>query len=182
MSLGVVLVVTACSPSNDGAGIQTATTGPADPVQLRQLPDAGVVARALGECMRERGWEVVIDDTGVEFGPLPDEQDDARKKDMRECDDALVESGVIPDPERPPSDEILRGVYAEELAFSACLVDNGYPVPDVPSWETYRDSWSNGVEEDVWYSMSRLLEPVSARDDALIEGAIAACGNEDSGG
>lgn len=182
--VGFVLLAAACSSS----GGEARTTSAPEPNAMGTLagtePDSGAaprpvdpadVARFLGECMRQNGWEVMIDDAGVEFPPIPDAQVVLREGDLLGCEDALAEAGVTPQEGEPVAVEHVRLDYDIQLETNACLVENGYPVPAIPSWERYLDSVLNGSEEDQWSPLSVLFEAAAVGDSSLIEAAIVDC-------
>lgn len=181
--VGFVLLAAACSSPSGEAGTRvpepdtTGSLGGTEPdsAAAPRPVDPADVARFLGECMQQNGWEVMIDDAGVEFPAIPDEQVILREGDLLVCEDALVEAGFTPQEGEPEAVEHVRLDYDIQLETSACLVENGYPVPATPSWERYLDSVLNGSEEDQWSPLSVLFEAAAIGDSSLMEAAIVDC-------
>lgn len=174
--LGLVLVAAACSPSNDRTSL-----GPAPvPDPRAAQPEITTVSRSseLVGCMRARGWDVKEDGTGLEFTPLSDAQEAARLVDLRECDGTAFESGEGPNSDRVRAIDVIESSYRERRLLTRCLVENGYPVPEVPSWDTFLDTWMTGAEEDVWSPLARLHDERRAGNRSLIEAALVDCVGE----
>ncbi len=172
--VALLLVVAACSPAeSDQPG-----SGLLDPTQAGGLTDIGEEYRAFGECMREKGWDVTVREDGVAVDDTAPGQRAVAATDATECQETLVAVGISPDPNAPPSEEHVRAVYDAALEIYACLVDNGYPVPDIPSWESYLDTRLSGSEEDRWSPTSALTE---LGDDASRREAHVLCADENGG-
>lgn len=160
VGLSLLLVMAACSSSGNATGRNQAAPGLFDPVQLDEIPDFDEWARVYAACMRGKGWNATIeDDGGVAIDDRTADQRVLAQVDREECNAEMVESGVIPDPRRPPSEEIVRDVYDLALELRACFVENGYAVPEAPSWETFLESTLNSSEEEhPWNPLTALAE------------------------
>lgn len=172
--LCVMVIAAACSPAeSDQPG-----SGLLDPTQAGGLTDIGEEYRAFGECMREKGWDVTVREDGVAVDDTAPGQRAVAATDATECQETLVAVGISPDPNAPPSEEHVRAVYDAALEIYACLVDNGYPVPAIPSWESYLDTRLSGSEEDRWSPTSALTE---LDDDESRREAHVLCADENGG-
>jgi hypothetical protein len=176
--LSLVLVVAACSPNDDRGVSSSSQSVDSGAVQLLKPATASRGVAALRECMSARGWDAEVDGTGLEFPPLSDAQEAARLVDMRMCDGTSVESDETQSWERVRSIDVIASFYREYRRLTRCLVENGYPVPDVPSWDTFLDTWVTGAEEDVWSPLARLHEERRAGNTSLIEAALNDCVGE----
>ncbi|NOX23449.1 MAG: hypothetical protein GXP36_10205, partial [Actinobacteria bacterium] len=148
VGLSLMLVMAACSSSDEVTGRNQAAPGLFDPVQLDEIPGPDEWARVYAACMQGKGWNATIeDDGGVAIDDRTSELRALAQVDREECNAEMVESGVIPDPRRPPSEEIVQDAYDVALKLRTCLIENGYAVPAAPSWETFRESMLNSSEE-----------------------------------
>ncbi|NOX23081.1 MAG: hypothetical protein GXP36_08330 [Actinobacteria bacterium] len=172
--VALLLVVAACSPADsDGSG-----SGLLDPTQGGGIPDVGVEYRAFGECMRDKGWEVTVGENSVSVDDTAPGQDVVAAEDAADCQKMLVETGISLDPDVPPSDEQVRAAYERTLEYRSCLVENGYPVSEVPSFEAYLDARLNGSAEDGWNPLALSGEP---GDEAMAREAHGVCEADDNG-
>ncbi len=173
-----LLVVAACSPSGSDDGNDTMAPGLIGPPPSDGVVDVGAEYRAFGECMRDKGWDVTVREGSVSVDDTAPGQRAIAAEDAAVCQEMLVETGVSPDPSKPPSEERVRAVYDETLEYRACLVENGYPVSEVPSFEAYLDARLNGSEDDGWNPLALSGEP---GDEAMAREAHIACEGDDNG-
>ena len=177
--LCAVLVMAACSPSGGGDGSDSIVSVTSGPASAEEFPDPAEWARAYGECMREKGWSVTIEGGTVITDDRTPEQRAIAAVDGDACDEEMIAAGIVPDPSRPPSEGQARAIYEELLDYRACLVDNGYPVSEVPSFEAYFDARLNGSgEEGQWNPLALSGGP---GDEAMAREAHGVCEGGDSG-
>jgi hypothetical protein len=112
--------------STDASPPSTATSAP-----KTQFADL------MGSCMRESGWDVTITadlsifPSDVENG-LPAGQLDQYSNDLHTC---LSETGF--DAPSNPTDSQLEDLYEGDALARQCLIDEGHPIPEMPSKATY---------------------------------------------
>ncbi len=177
--LCAILVMAACSPSGGGDGGDSTVSVTSAPVQRSEFPDPEVWARAYGDCLRKKGWNVTVEGGTVITDAESSEQRAIATTDGDACDAELVAAGIVPDPNRPPSEEQARAIYEELLETRACLVENGYPVSEVPSFETYLDERLNGSAEDRrWNPLALSGDP---GDEEMAREAHLVCEGDDNG-
>lgn len=112
--------------------------------------------RALVACMQERGWSASYDerDGSMLVEDVPDSQRDAYAADNEECE---IESGAVPGADAPPpelTDEQLHELYLHELDTADCLRELGVSVPDAPSEQVFKDTYSTGEAYYAYESVS----------------------------
>lgn len=170
----------ACIASGDEPASSTAPevkTDSSKPVDLDEIPDRETVNLLMANCMADKGWRATCIEGpggGVRTGEVADEQQSELDADFRECDEQLIADGVIPDPSRPLSDEFVRSIFERDLELHACLIDQGFPVPEAISWETYLEMYRIG--EEFWDPLSRVRESArAAEDEDLLVRASDAC-------
>ncbi len=114
----------------------------------------------LAECLTEKGWSVSVAPTGGVGGELPNDQLDKYLEDLSACESA---TGIT---DEPFTDEQLTTLYEEYSKVKDCLTEAGYPVPETPSLQTFKDTY--GVDGQTWDVYSE----VSKGD---MGAALAAC-------
>jgi len=175
----LLLVAAACSPSGGSGESDAAVPGPSDPVQPSDFPGPEEWARSYGECLRNKGWNVTIEGDGVGVDAETPEQRAVAAADGKDCDAEMIEAGVVPDPRRPPSEAYVRDLYEAALEYRDCLVSNGYPAPDAPSWESFLDARLNASEGNrSWDPLSLVAE---AGDVEVLREAHVLCEGDDNG-
>lgn len=129
-SLGLIVVIAlaSCAPTGQAQQKGGADSSPSTGVEGQA--DPSVVA--LAECLRDKGWSVVIHDGGVGPTSLPSDQVETYSADMNSCM-AEFEAGVD---KSPPRADQLKDLYRSELATRDCLARNGYSSATAPSSES----------------------------------------------
>jgi len=178
VAVSVLLLVAACSPTGNGNEGERSVPGLTDPVPSGRTVGVGAEYRAFGECMREKGWEVTVGENSVSVDDTAPGQDVVAAEDAADCQKMLVETGISPDPDVPPSDEQVRAAYERTLEYRSCLVENGYPVSEVPSFEAYLDARLNGSAEDGWNPLALSGDP---GDEVMAREAHVQCEGDDNG-
>lgn len=97
---------------------------------------------ALVACLRDAGWDVVINGTGDGFsvGSISREQQPALEAARITCDKRV---GPAPPP-RQLSDAEIRERYQFLLGVRECLIDAGFYVSEPPSEDVFVESWATG--------------------------------------
>lgn len=126
--LTTALVAAGCSSGADTSGVAgDSSAAPADP--------GLAAAHAAVACFQDRGMSAELADDGtVSFdleGTLTQDQSMAL---VEECDKELIDAGILPD---PMSEENLRASYARFQLLRECLMDAGFSVPELVSYEAY---------------------------------------------
>lgn len=132
----VVTVFAGCGSPRQGA----VPADDQDAITLEEVlaVDPDEVHRALAECLRGKGWPATIDEAGgAVVSEVAEGQDLAYDRAMMECQQEAVEAGLVPDPGRPPAEDLVRYFYERDLEYHDCLERHGYPVTDPPSWDRY---------------------------------------------
>lgn len=103
----------------------------------------------MADCMRERGWDVEIDEVQGGFGAsVPEDQNDLYTAAIDECTDSI---GVDV---QPPSTDEWRELYDIRVAAVECLESHGIHVA-VPSWTEFEASATTNSE---WHPFIGLTE------------------------
>lgn len=89
------------------------------------------------ECLRDRGWEIVVDSEGFGAPGIPEAQFDAYVADVDEC--TRLNETIEPLEDIPP--ERWEKAYADTVESAQCLRDQGYDIPETPSLQAWRDSY-----------------------------------------
>lgn len=135
--VALTVVVAACGT---GDLADTGSTNASDTLTLEELlaVDPVAIHRAFAECLRAKGWSATIDETsGAVVSEVAEGQEPAYDRAAQECQQASVEAGLTPDPDRPVAEDVVRYFYERDLAYHDCLASHGYPVTDPPSWDRY---------------------------------------------
>lgn len=103
-------------------------------------PDSYFVA--LAACLREAGWDAVLDPSGqgVSVDSVTGEQRPAFMRARAACTESVGEPPTV----APLTEAEIRDRYAYLLAARDCLLALGYPVSEPPSEDVFVDSWSTG--------------------------------------
>lgn len=106
-------------------------------------------AEKLAACMTEKGWDVVagfdnsVSPRDVARG-IPTDQALQYQSDMTDCSNDLGYSEA-----HTPTEAQLTNLYNSEITERECLLELGYQLPELPSFETYRDSYGTSSAWDV---------------------------------
>lgn len=92
---------------------------------------------ALIDCVRDRGWEIVVDDEGWGAPGISEAQFDVYVADVEECGQL---TSVI-EPLEDISQERWEQAYARTVETARCLRGQGYDVPETPSFQVWQDSY-----------------------------------------
>jgi len=114
----------------------------------------------MGNCLRDKGWDVVVGRTSTGYAGPP-EQADAFQADLWKCYKALGFADVKP-PEYTPA--YLAKKYQQEQDTRTCLVGQGKDIPELPSLRAYSDMFFN---EGKIYDSYDFLPRNQAATDAL---------------
>jgi len=118
---------------------------PPDDVTFVRFIDAWEFGEVHAECVRGRGFDVEVTfDGGVSYGTVPRDQELALHEAIYRCQVAYP---VHPRYRLPWTEQMIRVLYeyyVDELV--PCLVDQGYPAQEPPSWETFLAS--HGTERE----------------------------------
>ena len=85
---------------------------------------------------------------------------------------------MVPDPDAPLSDSLIRELYERDTRLHSCLDEGGFPVDDVPSWETYLDVQRNSPPDEHWDPMAA-VKAAAIESPMLLEQATRACRDVD---
>ncbi|MDR1186328.1 MAG: hypothetical protein LBK95_02545 [Bifidobacteriaceae bacterium] len=104
-------------------------------------------AQAQLACMQERGWEgELIGSDEIQFEGYPSSQQDQFNADNEEC---FASAADVMPPSVPLSTALLELNHQRVVAAGECLLDNGYPVEPVPSFQTWRDLLESNADYSV---------------------------------
>lgn len=107
-------------------------------------------------CARQYGADARVTGNGIS-SPF------AEGRVVQDGLDAECLKQVGPPPQAPElTDAFLRGLYQLFVEQAACLAENGYPIPDPPS----RDSWVESYGGDSWNPLGEVDRLYSADWDA----------------
>lgn len=184
----LAIVASSCTGVSDPANVPP--TGLSGPVRIEELPGAATMNRLFWECMREKGWQVTLEEGAagyVTFEDVAEDQESLQTEDDLACTEEINRSGVLPDPRRPPSEELVRLWFDAQVAIAGCLADRGYPTPDIPSWTTYYAVALGGgpqtsAEGGRWDPMSLVREAARAGDEKMRENATVDCLEDEESG
>ena len=150
---GLLFVLSGCT----AAPAQAPSVAPTkDPASLSS-PE---VAEVMGDCLRDKGWDVVGGRTSTGYAGPP-EQADAFQADLWKCYEDLGFADVKP-PDYTP--EYLSKKYEQELRTRTCLIEQGQDVPELPSLQAYSDMFFN---DGTIYTSYGFLPRSEAVTDAL---------------
>ncbi|MCQ3807429.1 MAG: hypothetical protein OXB92_01640 [Acidimicrobiaceae bacterium] len=173
------------STSNPGGGIPDG--GLLDEARAwfagQELPDEGIppgfiaIDRLIGECVRSFGVEVLEPEaayrSGFYYYRFGDQFERVNAINAA-CERALADLGVllIVDP------NTFTIIYESYIAVHDCLVENGFPVTDPPTLETFIDSphsWTPWVGMIGDSSPGLLVEPPSNGPLATYYESLLSC-------
>lgn len=121
---------TASAPARDETPQQPTTS------KASQQPmSSSDVARRVGGCLTERGWDVTVGWDSVRSNASP-EQMDAYQVANDECY-ALVTADLPPPPTLTP--ERAAEEYEAQVLYRECLQRHGVEVPALPSYQKFED-------------------------------------------
>lgn len=98
------------------------------------------------------------------YGQVPLAQQDLQLRVSRACQEAALDQGYF----FPIAltEEFGRRVYAGFLEVHACMVSNGFPVPEPPSEETFLSDWTDGGRHWHPYDATPFGSSLSVSPDA----------------
>lgn len=139
----MMLVLAGCS-----AGA-TSTVDPSTSPSPSESVDAEVqVVKAQVDCLVAKGWTVRYDDQDGGRGyssVIDDSQSDQFDADTKACKKQVGWTEPVID--HHWTDEEWQDIYADEQQVAQCLRDEGYDVPEVPSFQEWRDRYGT---DDHW--------------------------------
>ncbi len=162
IALVAILLTVACT-SGDGSpqrGATSATSSGATGTDASQAPlSRAQEFRALTEyvnnmidCLEADGIKMRKAPDGLGFEPDPAyPQGEGAGQSFTECNE---ENGPPPEP-RPLTAEEWSAAYPEAERQSRCLEQNGFPVPELPSRETWVQDMVTG-SKDSYYAFSEI--------------------------
>lgn len=107
--------------------------------------DASETAATV-QCLRDRGWEIVVDGDGWGAPGVAEGQFGAYVADSEEC--ARLNQTIV----RPEgfSQERWEKGYAAVVESAECLRGQGYDIPQTPSFQAWKDSFFTEGGTDQW--------------------------------
>lgn len=137
-------------------------------IATNDLPPLSEYSSLVASCLKERGWDAeATSDNSVVAAPvdagLPEGQLEPYQADLSSCEREL---GY--DVAREPSQEQLVATHTATVEARACMLQQGYETPQVPSEGAFIDSY---LEGEPWQITEFL--PELSPDDA--EGLFAIC-------
>lgn|GEM_PF-2995082 len=116
---------------------------------------------AVSKCLEERGWEVAWNSDGSP-GTVggPREQGEKMKTDISSCREEVDRANPLP---TEFSAEVARETYDARVAQLQCIAELGYPLPEIPSFESVEQgielpTMSDMVPEDVMRTQGLEIE------------------------
>lgn len=124
--IAVLVVATACG------GDHQLTDG-TDP---NTTVDQDRVLRAYAECIEDNGVDARITEEGAVLFDAGGTLSSRESRELAQtCDERLREMGLIAEPEI--NEDSLRARYEQLESISECLLERGYPTPELSSLETF---------------------------------------------
>lgn len=129
-------------PSADPAPTTSAVAQPTSSATEQATFDPETYAIAMVGCLREAGWDAVVNESGDGFSvqSLTPDQHSALESARIACDERV---GPAPPP-RQLSDGEIRERYQFLLRVRECLIGAGFDVSEPPSEDAFVDSWAAG--------------------------------------
>jgi len=152
----VALVVLAgCSRSDDSSSPEASPT-----------PSAEKGTEAVARCLTEQGWDVQYDEleNSIAWSGTSMEQSEAYDAAYAECSEQFGEEVIGYD---EFTDAMWQDLYSQETETAECLREQGIDVPQVPSFETFvqtyptEEAWTSyqfvpSSSESSWRELNRL--------------------------
>ncbi len=89
------------------------------------------------DCVRDRGWEIVVEEDGWSAPGVTEAQFETYSADVEECSQLHQTVQALED----ISPEEWQTGYAETVESAQCLRDEGYDIPETPSFQAWQDSY-----------------------------------------
>lgn len=140
--VAVIALVTATScaappEAPGGEPSRVATSSPASSAGSGgEAPTSREMVAAVGACLLERGWDVVVDGESIRGRNMGD-QYDAYIRDTEECGE-LAAPNQPPPPDLTP--QLAREEYDAQKRYRDCLIENGVDAPELPSYQQFEDA------------------------------------------
>ncbi len=169
VSLAIGLSVASCSS-------QPPAVEADQPVTPDEMPDRDLVNGLLAECLVAKGWPVTYTPgpgNGIHFSDNDPTSQAAMRADLDRCLNRLVAEGIVPDPERPLSDEYWRQIYDQDVAIRECLVSNDFPAPTLISFDTYLEERDR--DQVIWDPFSELYVLAGTEGEEVLVDAFETC-------
>lgn len=171
--LGIFLLVgpavAGCTSDNSGA------VNPDEPDEGVTAPNAQDVAdfEATVACMRDRGWEIVVDDNSdgtFGFGApgISEDQFTAYTADVEDCTRLNSHIKSLDD----YTDEEWETAYDKTVESAECLRGQGYDIPATPSFQAWKESYYAGDGSQQWVPWGFVPVPSMSGDEARALEAI----------
>lgn len=141
----IVLMTSSCtgSPAPDEASSQTGQ--PSTSSDGATLSPDQEYGQLVAQCLRDKGWPVEFNprdrSTSVDY---PAAQEEAYLADRAECDAQF--SDRLEEPLTSPEDPRWQEQYEFHLNSAECLRQEGYSIPEAPSFEVYVEQYLAGAE------------------------------------
>lgn len=127
---------------------------------------ANEIAAALGTCLKEEGWDVIVG--GIEGGfeaKVAPEQRNAYHDAMKTCQ---IELGMGTNPGRELTSDLAREEYAAQKKLHECLARIGVDAPTLPSYQVYEEKLINsGVAFNIYDALPEKNRYVERCPDPL---------------
>lgn len=129
-------------PSADPGPTTSAVARPTSSATEQATFDPEIYAIAMVGCLREAGWDAVVNESGDGFSvqSVTPDQHSALESARIACDERV---GPAPPP-RQLSDGEIRERYQFLLRVRECLIGAGFDVSEPPSEDAFVDSWAAG--------------------------------------
>lgn len=141
----IAVAATGCTTSGDRSdtrpGASPTASWLADDA-TQQPVGSSEVARRVGQCLIDQGWDVTVGRDSVSSN-TPPEQMDAYRAANDECY-AIATADLPPPPTL--SSELAAEEYAAQTLYRECLLQHGVDAPALPSYQQFEDSLLTGGE------------------------------------
>ncbi len=136
-------------------------------------------ANRMVDCVNAAGFPAQTTPDGEGFGVehSPDQRELVADL-VAKCEEQLVGEGLLPDPSATPSLAMIREMYETAMAEHECLLENGLPTTQAPSWDTYLEGILSQDEERVWNPFEKVFEAAYAGDEEPLVRASELCESE----
>jgi hypothetical protein len=103
--------------------------------------------KEVSRCLRDKGWDVQLDDEGAMQVEVPAEQSVAEDRDEESCRAVFLKAHPRPG----VSEADWKKLYAHQVWLARCLEEHGYPpVSELPSEQQYISAGLAGERQ--WYA------------------------------
>lgn len=154
LSLSALLMLTGCSPEPSPQSQlptppppqSSADVGGGSPAEILQPQGQEEYVAAIAECMNVAGFSATATGDSIVYEPTPTEQ---RSQFQAASDNCYEQAKDLAPPDVPVTEALLRLNYDRTVAAEKCLAQNGFPTPELGSYQDWVDDLYANVQYDV---------------------------------